>query len=411
MKRTALLLALLAAAACDRNPSDTDPDPGLKPDPNCVQVSTTAALGLGCVPERFTAEVSVGGQYAYTSTWGQRGSSRTVGNAIKVWSVSGNVPVLLDSVIIADASTTGDLQVTDDGKLLVVATEFAPGSIVVFSLADPRRPVQISRFSSANTRPGVHTAEVSRVNGKLYAFLSVDPGGSTSPARLVVVDLGDPANPREVLSREMGQPFIHDVFVRDGFLFTALWNAGVTIWDIGGGGRGGSPENPVEISNVRTVGGAVHNIWWLNQGGTKRFAIIGEEQAGAIGSSSAGDIHVIDLSNMAAPREVAFYNVPGAGTHNFSVDESRGILYAAYYNGGVRVLDVRGDLSTCAADARASDGRCDMRKAGRELGRALDTAAGGRSFYIWGVQQVGEFVYASDMLNGLWKLNAAAMQR
>jgi hypothetical protein len=52
-----------------------------------------------------------------------------------------------------------------------------------------------------------------------------------------------------------------------------------------------------------------------------------------------------------------------------------------------------------------------MRKAGRELGRALDTPAGGRSFYIWGVQQVGEFVYASDMLNGLWKLNAAAMQR
>jgi hypothetical protein len=363
------------------------------------------------VPERFTAEVSVGGQYAYTSTWGQRGSARTVGNAIKVWSVTGNVPVLLDSVIISDASTTGDLQVSDDGKLLVVATEFTPGSIVVFSLADPRRPVQISRFSSANTRPGVHTAEVSRVNGKLYAFLSVDPGGSANPSRLVVVDLSDPANPREVLSRQMGQPFIHDVFVRDGFLFTALWNAGVTIWDIGGAGRGGSPENPVEISNVRTVGGAVHNIWWLNQGGNKRFAIIGEEQAGAIGSSSAGDIHVIDLANLDAPREVAFYNVPGAGTHNFSVDEARGILYAAYYNGGVRVLDVRGDLSTCAADARASDGRCDMRKAGRELGRALDTPAGGRSFYIWGVQHVGEFVYASDMLNGLWKLNAAAMQR
>jgi hypothetical protein len=411
MKRTALLLALLATAACDRVPSDTNPEPGPKPDPNCAQVSTPGAVGLGCVPERFTGEVSVGGQYAYTSTWGQRGSSRTVGNAIKVWSVSGNVPVLLDSVIISGASTTGDLQVTDDGKLLVVATEFSPGSIVVFSLADPRRPVQVSRFSSTNTTPGVHTAEVSRVNGKLYAFLSVDPGGSASPARLVVVDLSDPANPREVLSRQMGQPYIHDVFVRDGFLFTALWNAGVTIWDIGGGGRGGSPENPVEISNVRTVGGAVHNIWWLNQGGTKRFAIIGEEQAGAIGSSSAGDIHVIDLSNMAAPREVAFYNVPGAGTHNFSVDEARGTLYAAYYNGGVRVLDVRGDLSTCAADARASDGRCDMRKAGRELGRALDVPAGGRSFYIWGVQHVGEFVYASDMLNGLWKLNAAAMQR
>ena len=406
MKRTALLLAVLAAAACENNPADPDP----QPDPSCQQVTVPGALGLGCVPERFTAEVTVGGRYAYTSTWGQRGASRTPGNAIKVWDVSGNVPAPVDSVIISGAVTTGDIQVTDDGRHLVVATEFSPGSIVVFSLADPRRPVEISRFTSANTRPGVHTAEVSRVNGKLYAFLSVDPGGSASPSRLVVVDLGDPANPREVLSRQMGQPFIHDTFVRDGFLFTALWNAGVTIWDIGGGGRGGSPENPVEISNVRTVGGAVHNIWWLHHGGSKRFAIIGEEQAGSIGSSSAGDIHVIDLSNLAAPREVAFYNVPGAGTHNFSVDETRGVLYAAYYNGGVRSIDVRGDLSTCAADARAADGRCDMRKAGRELGRALDTPAGGRSFYIWGVQQTGDHVYASDMLNGLWKLNASALR-
>ena len=34
----------------------------------------------------------------------------------------------------------------------------------------------------------------------------------------------------------------------------------------------------------------------------------------------------------------------GAGAHNFSVDEAKGLLYAAYYNAGVRVLDVRGDL-------------------------------------------------------------------
>jgi hypothetical protein len=52
-----------------------------------------------------------------------------------------------------------------------------------------------------------------------------------------------------------------------------------------------------------------------------------------------------------------------------------------------------------------------MRKAGREVGRALDVATGGRNFYIWGVQHVGAHVYASDMLNGLWKLDAAAIRR
>ncbi|HEX8360326.1 MAG TPA: hypothetical protein VF613_09470, partial [Longimicrobium sp.] len=145
MKRTALFLALLAVAACDNNPAGEDNEP--QPDPSCAQISAPGVLGLGCVPERFTGEVSVGGRYAYTSTWGTRGASRVPGNAIKVWDVAGNIPAPVDSVLISGATTTGDVQVTDDGKLLVVATEFTPGSIVVLSLADPRRPVEISRFS------------------------------------------------------------------------------------------------------------------------------------------------------------------------------------------------------------------------------------------------------------------------
>lgn len=406
MKRTALALALAATVACDKNPADTE----IEPDPNCAQISAPAVLGLGCVPERFTAEVAVNGRWAYTTTWNTRGPDRVPGSAIKVWEVSGNIPALADSVIVDGAVITGDVQVADEGKLLVVATERRPGRIVVFDLANPGRPREISSFTSANTDPGVHTAEVARVNGKLYGFLSIDPGAS-APSRLVVVDLSDPAAPREVLSRQMGEPFIHDVFVRDGILFTALWNAGMTIWDIGGGGRGGSPENPVELGNVKTVGGAVHNVWWLHTGGGKRFALVGEEQAGSTGSFSAGDIHVVDVSDFTNPREVAFYNVPGAGTHNFSVDEASGTLYAAYYNGGVRALDVRGDLSACEPSARAADGRCDLRKAGREVGRALDVPTGGLNFYIWGVQHVGPHVYASDMLNGLWKLDASAIRR
>jgi hypothetical protein len=107
---------------------------------------------------------------------------------------------------------------------------------------------------------------------------------------------------------------------------------------------------------------------------------------------------------MAAPREVAFYHVDGAGTHNFSVDEQRGILYAAYYNAGVRALDVRGDLSTCTAAQKDLLSRCDLKKMGRELAAGLQT--GGTS-YVWGVHFDGSFVYASDMLTGLWKLAAS----
>jgi hypothetical protein len=322
--------------------------------------------------------------------------------------VSGNTPTLVDSAIVTGATTLGDVAVSDDGSLLIVATERTGGSIVVFDLADPRHPRQIARFTNANTDPGVHTAEIGRVNGKLYGFLSIDPL-STVPARLVIVDLSTPTAPREVFTKVTGSPFVHDTFVRDGLLFVALWDAGMEIWDLGGCGTGASPESPRVIGGVQTLDGQVHNIWWYHDSnGSKRYAFVGQEGFGSIGSSSRGDIHVVDISDPTAPREVAFYRVEGAGTHNFSVDEVHGVLYAAYYNGGVRAIDIRGDLGSCAVTQQVTTGsltRCDLRQMGREL--AVGLVELNRSIYIWGVQYLNGDVYASDMLNGIWKLKAA----
>lgn len=360
-----------------------------------------AVLGLGAVTERYTAEVWVRGDRAYTSSWGRRGG--LPGNVVRVWDVRGDAPAALGCIEVPGATTTGDLEVSDDGRLLVVATEGGEGAIAIYDVANPAAPTLVTRYATANTAPGVHTAEVERVNGTLYAFLSVDPAGATG-AKLVIVDLSNPAAPREVLARPMGNPFVHDVFVRDGLLFTALWNDGMTIWDVGGAGRGGSPANPVAIGTVATVGGRVHNIAWVHDPvtGSRRYALVGEEAPSQAFTASSGDVHVVDVSDLAAPREVAFYSVPGAGTHNFSVDEPRGVLYAAYYNGGVRALDVRGDLGSCTADQRAPDGRCDLARMGRELAHGL---AGGGA-YVWGVHAAGDAVYASDMRWGLYKLGA-----
>jgi hypothetical protein len=367
-----------------------------------TQSKAMTVLGMGTVAERFTGEIWVRGNVAYTTTWGNRGA---IGNAVKIWDVSGNVPTLVDSVIVPTASTLGDIQTSDDGQLLIVATEFSGGSIMIYSLANPLKPQLITRYNTPLTDPGVHTAEVQRVNGKLHAFLSVDPTGA-SAARLVIVDLSDPAAPSQVFTATMGSPFVHDVFVRDGILFTALWDGGVKIWDIGGVGSG-TVAAPVALGGVFTAGGEVHNIWWFHNGvtGDKRYAFVGQEGPGAVGRASSGDIHVIDVSNLSLPREVAFYHLDGAGTHNFSVDEFRGILYAAYYNGGIRALDITGDLSTCDASAKSSDGRCDLGKMGREIAHGLADVG---PVYVWGVQYTGANVYASDMLNGIWKLNPAA---
>ena len=364
-------------------------------------------LGGGIDSSRYEAEIAVRGTLAYTTTWQVR---RVQGNKVNIWDVSGNSPQLVDSVIVAGAITTGDVAVSDDGKLLVVATEPSPGSIAIYDLADPRKPELLSRFSNDQTTPGVHTAEIGRVNGKLYAFLAIDPG-TDFPARLVIVDLSTPTAPKQVFVKIAGAPYVHDSFERDGLLFVGLWNDGMDLWDIGGCGTGASPENPRFIGNVKTVGGEVHNIWWYHDtNGSKRFAFVGEEGPGAIGTRASGDIHVVDISDPTAPKEVAFYHVDGAGTHNFSVDEANGVLYAAFYNGGVRALDVRGDLAVCSASQQVTDqstgkSRCDLRLMGRELGIGLSDV--GRNVYVWGVQYVNGNVYASDMINGIWKLGSA----
>jgi hypothetical protein len=370
--------------------------------------ATMQVLGTGAEAARYTAEIAVRGQIAYTTTWGTRSAT---GNKVDVWDVSGNTPTLIDSLIVSGASTLGDVAVSDDGSLLVVATERTGGSIVIYDLADPKHPRLLSRFTNSDTDPGVHTAEIGRVNGKLYGFLSIDPLGNLSHARLVIVDLSTPAAPREIFTKVTGNPFVHDTFIRDGLLFVALWDDGMEIWDVGGCGTGASPAAPRVLGGVKTLNGQVHNIWWYHDpNGSKRFAFVGQEGPGSIGSSSRGDIHVVDISDPTAPKEVAFYSVTGAGTHNFSVDETNGVLYAAYYNGGVRAIDIRGDLGTCPANQQIVDGstnlaRCDLRLMGRELGVGLIEL--NRGIYVWGVQYLNGTVYASDMVNGIWKLKSA----
>lgn len=394
------LASIFAIAGCDNKITNTDGD-GTPPPIAAIALHPD---GRGAVDDRYTGEVWVVGNTAYTTTWGSRAFAgvQSKGNAVKIWDVSRSTPLLVDSLIVPDAATLGDIQATDDGKLLIVATEFSPGSIVIYDLSDPVKPMLLSRFTSTNTTAGVHTAEVQRVNGKLYAFLSIDPG--QDPARLVIVDISNPSAPAEVVARTMGSPFVHDVNVRDGILMTALWNDGITIFDIGGGGKGGSISNPVAMGTTKTIGGKAHNIWWFHDpaDGSKRYAFVGEEGPGSIGSQSVGDIHVVDVSDLANPHEVAFFNVPGAGTHNFSVDEARGVLYAAYYNAGVRAINIRGDLGSCSANLKGAGNRCDLAKAGREVAKALTDT--GMPVYVWGVQSVGTKLYASDMLNGLWRI-------
>ena len=191
---------------------------------------------------------------------------------------------------------------------------------------------------------------------------------------------------------------IHDQFFRDGLLFVSAWNSGLRIYDVGNGILGGTPAAPESVATIITAtngvaGAQVHNAWWFwAPGGAQQYVFVGQEGPGSIGTSSSGDIHVVDVTDLTNPVEVAFYhmtpvNGQSAGTHNFWVDENAQVLYAAYYNGGVVALDVSGSL---AGDLAA-----------REIARIRP---GGSATYVWGVQLHDGSVYVSDMVSGFWQI-------
>jgi hypothetical protein len=218
------------------------------------------------------------------------------------------------------------------------------------------------------------------------ATLACDAGSSGSPNS----DSGLPLVAEVAIPNDYG---IHDTFVRDGLAFVSAWNTGVMIYDVGNGIKGGSPSSPVLVSTTPTTGGQAHNAWWFHNPTTseKRYLFVGEEGAGKVGVSSSGEIHVLDVTDLERPVEVATFHLDGAGPHNFWMDEPAQRLYAAYYNAGVVALDVSGVLTGDLAT--------------RERSRVQPGGVGGT--FTWGVQLYGGSLYASDMVSGLWQLRTA----
>ena len=363
----------------------------LPPPPPPPALDLQVAGGGNNVRERYSSDLWIHGSYAYTGTWGGIARGSRVGNLLKIWSLNAaGSPTLVDSIKISGINTVSDVEVSSDGQVLIFGAESGSNAgLYLYSLADPAKPTLLDHDLVSS---GIHTATFGEIGGRRYAFAARNPSG---PA-LLIYDVTNPGDMSLVAQVSVPPNYgIHDTFVRDGLAFVFAWNTGVIIYDVGNGIRGGSPAAPVEVSRVATQSAGVgspasHNGWWFHNPVTseRRYLFVGQEGPSVIGSRASGDIHVLDVSDLASPREVAFYHLNGAGVHNFWMDEQRQILYAAYYNGGVVALDVSGTLSGNLA--------------GRELDRLRPGGAG--NTFTWGVQLANGFLYASDMVSGLWQL-------
>ncbi|HUH12870.1 MAG TPA: hypothetical protein VMK65_07155, partial [Longimicrobiales bacterium] len=191
-------------------------------------------LGRGPVDTRYTSDLWVHGAHAYTGTWGARtlGDTSRAGNTLYAWSIANPAsPVRTDSVVV-DATTVNDVKVSADGTLAVLTHEGSQlNGITLLDLADPAHPRVLSRFTEGLDH-GVHNVWIE--GGYVYA---VSQG-------LKVIDVATPTAPRLVASVPVGDPFLHDVYVRDGLAFLSAWNEGLVILDVGNGIAAGAPTAP-----------------------------------------------------------------------------------------------------------------------------------------------------------------------
>ncbi len=348
------------------------------------------------------------GDYIYVSTiWDQ----------VQVYDITDPKNPKLTETVKVDARTVNDVSVTADGKIGVMTREGASSrknGIVFLDTSDPVHPKIASEYTETVTG-GVHSAFI---DGH-YVYLTDDATGS-----MRVIDFKDVKNPKEVARWQVenrgskvrnpagGGPasdtpfsegrYLHDVQVKDGLAYLAYWRDGLVILDVGNGIKGGSPNNPKLVSQLRFNHNELYGDGWL--AGThevyryKNYVFVGDEVfPGEFNIQdkaripARGVLHVVDVSDILNPRKVAEYAVPEGGAHNVWVKDD--VLAMGYYGGGGRVLDVSGEL------------RGDLYRQGREIARLWTGDPQGfrpNMPFTWGARQLGEHIFFNDINSGIW---------
>jgi hypothetical protein len=294
-----------------------------------------------------------GRDYCLVGTWGGDG----YGLVFDITDM--NNIVKTDSIKI-DARTINDVTVSPDGRYGVLSREGASNrvnGVVILDLANPAHPKIASTFDQELTG-GVHN--VFATNDHLFAI----SGGQ----KYVIIDVKDIYKPKYVSEYQHPNARIHDLWVRDGIAYSAQGGVGTVVVDVGNGKYGGTIEKP-KLINVFPINSG-HEIYPYYQKSTgKTYLFIGDEEmnrqgkvwegtnyfgnmytSGGIAQTSGGYTHIVDFTDPMKPRKVGRYHLEDYGSHDIIVEDD--VLYQAYYDGGVRVVDVSGELLGNLAEQR-----------------------------------------------------------
>lgn len=280
------------------------------------------------------------------------------------------------AALISNIGYNADVQIK--GNTLYINHEYEDRGIDIYDISDPANP-QLKKQVGPNTGypaslSDCHNTWPQPDRGLLYC-------ASTSTGQLVILatgegGMGSPEDPvfLTTVSTPEGQWGIHDMYAEGNRLYVAWLDGGLAIYDIT------TPDNPSMLGRTNYAGSFCHNIWPSSDG---NYVFTTDEVIG-------GHVRVWDISNLSNITEVASY-MPNqnAVVHNLEVRGNT--AYVSHYTEGVKVLDITNPKSPTEID---SD---DWFTGPDNSGGDPQSAMRGN----WGVEVVGDRVFASGMESGL----------
>ena len=311
------------------------------------------------------------------------------------WDVSDPTNITKVDSIKVDARIVNDVKVSKDSKICIITKEGASNrknGFVILDISNPSDVKVLSEYTDGLTG-GVHNVFID--DNHVYALNAFG-----NPAKFEVVNIEDPKNPKGVgkFELELGSA-IHDIWIEDGIAYTSNWKDGLYIIDVGNGIAGGSPSNPVAVANYKYKTGANHAAFPFKSKSTEKFYVVLGDEIFPDGvdffaaNETTGFLHFVDFTDLKNPKEVARYELPGYGSHNFWIEDD--VVYAGMYNGGVRVIDVSGELLG------------DLYKQGREIAAFKTGSPNGfipNNTMTWGSQYFKGHIFYSDFNAGIGAL-------
>ena len=328
-----------------------------------------------------TKEVVVQDDWAYTAN----------GASIATVDLSDPTTPLLGGTAPGNGTDNNDVKVS--GDVAGLANDGDPPGVTFFDVSDPRAPTEVSFYEAAS---GIHNLFL---KGN-YAYLCVNDDFEF--ARMVILDVSDPANPTSLEGDERGSGGawmlrnhhkdmaeaginpIHDIYVQDGLAYLCYWDAGVVVVDVtdptdpqavahfGATDRAGEkPADTVEL--YKRYIGQPGNAHYTRPSPDGDLTFVGAEtfpgpfeDVGIPGDH--GGIRVFDTSDVSTDstpsnpydNHIGFIPAPEQPddalltSHNFDVTDSK--LFASFYQGGLRAYDIEDPTDPTELAAFAPNG-------------------------------------------------------